>query len=236
MAQGLPSWFRSPFECLPDCGRALLSHSIFFSFFWAFPIAKWEKKKSAFLYPRKGSIFIFRPFQDFWQSCTGPSDRHLKSKKGSKDRPCPILTWAPHCCTLLVTINLCEKTLIDHQITSQDHPKADRWVGQMNGANGETRIAKVWPSKRPHWHLFHHIFCYLVKIPSYLPPFDTMLWLWLISMILQCGFKHVSSGLLCSNVWCLWLWIIWQFLNIEILFDMPWFMKEVIDLKFIGSS
>jgi hypothetical protein len=63
-----------------------------------------------------------------------------------------------------------------------------------------------------------------------------MLWLWLDLMIFQCGFRHVSNMLLCSSMWCLWLWRIWQLFNIKLLFDVPWFMEEVIDLRFVGSS
>jgi hypothetical protein len=71
---------------------------------------------------------------------------------------------------------------------------------------------------------------------NYQPLFNAMLWMWLVSIILQCGFKHVNSGLLCSGRWCLWLWRIWQLFNIEIFFDKLQFMDEVIDLKFVGSS
>jgi len=48
-------------------------------------------------------MFIFKAFQDFGQSCTGPSDKHLKSRKGSKNKPYPILTNLSS--ALLVTIN-----------------------------------------------------------------------------------------------------------------------------------
>jgi len=92
-----------------------------------------------------------------------------------------------------------------------------------------------WDIGSPHWHLFHHTFYYLVKTRNYQPPFDVMLWLWLVLMILQCGFRHVSNKLLCLCEWCLWLWRIWQLFSIRILFGMPQFVEEV-DLRFIGLS
>jgi hypothetical protein len=55
-------------------------------------------------------------------------------------------------------------------------------------------------------------------------------------MISQCGFRHVSSGLLCSSEWCFWLWIIWQLFSIGIFFDMPRFTEEIIDLRFVGLN
>jgi len=46
----------------------------------------------------------------------------------------------------------------------------------------------------------------------------------------------VNNELLCLSMWCLWLWKIWQLLNIKILFDMLQFMEKVIKFKFIGLS
>jgi hypothetical protein len=48
-------------ECLPDCGRALLSHSIFFPFFGAFPIAQWKKKSQHFFTQGKGLSLSLDP-------------------------------------------------------------------------------------------------------------------------------------------------------------------------------
>jgi transposase InsO family protein len=116
--------------------------------------------------------------------------------------------------------DLCEKTLIIHWTISRDHPEANglaEWMVQTmkqelrnyGHKKGHIRYRDLqlpcWPwdiglVDKPHWHFFHHIFCYSVKISSYKLPFDMMLWLWLVSMILQCGFRNINSGLLCSSM------------------------------------
>jgi hypothetical protein len=95
-----------------------------------------------------------------------------------------------------------------------------RWVGRTNGENDAFRKTTLeigtcsyhgwsWDIGlvgRLHWHLFHFTFFYSIESPHYQPPFNAMLWLWLVSMIFECGFKHVSSGLFYSDRLCLWLW------------------------------